>query len=301
MDKRKRLFIVYPLLIVSMILWGTSFVWGKIALEHYNAITVIFFRLLVSSIFLIPVLLIARKFILPKRKHLALFLLLALFEPFLYFLGETNGLAYVEPSMASVIISVIPLFTPLVAYYFLKEKISVLNLVGIVISITGIVVLVLGKDMSLEVSVKGLILLFLAIIAANGYSVMIKKIPDEYSILTVIFWQNVIGMLYFLPIAVFYSSNDIITTGFVSEGFWAIVELGVFASTLAFLFYMYGLKFMPITKVNVFTNIIPIFTIIISYLFLNEEIGVKKIAGILIVISGVVLSQLGKNRKKSIS
>ncbi|MDD3860541.1 MAG: DMT family transporter [Bacteroidales bacterium] len=301
MDKRKRLLVVYPLLIISMILWGTSFVWGKIALEHYNAITVIFFRLLVSIVFLIPVLLIARKFILPKRKHLPLFLLLALFEPFLYFLGETNGLAYVEPSMASVIISIIPLFTPLVAYYFLKEKISILNIIGIVISILGIVILVFGKDMSLEVSIKGLLLLFLAIIAANGYSVMIKKIPDEYSILTVIFWQNVIGMIYFLPIAVFYSSSDIQTTGFVSEGFWAIVELGVFASTLAFLFYMYGLKFMPITKVNVFTNIIPIFTIIISYLFLGEEIGAKKITGILIVISGVVLSQLGKNRKKSVS
>jgi drug/metabolite transporter (DMT)-like permease len=281
-----------------MILWGTSFVWGKIALEYYNAITVIFFRLVISVIFLVPVLLIARKFVLPRRKHLHLFLLLALFEPFLYFLGETNGLAYVEPSMASVIISVIPLFTPIVAYYFLREKISVLNLVGIVISITGIVFLVFGKDMSLEVSVKGLLLLFLAIVAANGYSVMIKKIPDEYSVLTVIFWQNVIGMLYFLPIALIYSTGEILTIGFVSRGFWAIVELGILASTLAFLFYMYGLKFMPITKVNVFTNVIPIFTIIISYLFLDEQIGIKKIIGILIVISGVVLSQLGKTRKK---
>jgi len=281
-----------------MILWGTSFVWGKIALEYYNAITVIFFRLVISVIFLVPVLLIARKFVLPRRKHLHLFLLLALFEPFLYFLGETNGLAYVEPSMASVIISVIPLFTPIVAFYFLREKISVLNLIGIVISITGIVVLVFGKDMSLEVSVNGLLLLFLAIVAANGYSVMIKKIPDEYSVLTVIFWQNVIGMLYFLPIALIYSTGEILTIGFVSRGFWAIVELGILASTVAFLFYMYGLKFMPITKVNVFTNVIPIFTIIISYLFLDEQIGIKKIIGIIIVISGVVLSQLGKTRKK---
>ncbi|HNQ66994.1 MAG TPA: DMT family transporter [Bacteroidales bacterium] len=298
MDKRKQLLLVYSLLIISMILWGTSFVWGKIALEYYNAITVIFFRLVISVIFLVPVLLIARKFVLPRRKHLHLFLLLALFEPFLYFLGETNGLAYVEPSMASVIISVIPLFTPIVAFYFLREKISVLNLIGIVISITGIVVLVFGKDMSLEVSVNGLLLLFLAIVAANGYSVMIKKIPDEYSVLTVIFWQNVIGMLYFLPIALIYSTGEILTIGFVSRGFWAIVELGILASTVAFLFYMYGLKFMPITKVNVFTNVIPIFTIIISYLFLDEQIGIKKIIGIIIVISGVVLSQLGKTRKK---
>lgn len=283
-----------------MILWGTSFVWSKIALEYYNAITVIFFRLIISVVFLFPVLLIARKFILPKRKHIHLFLLLAMFEPFLYFLGETSGLAYVDPSMASVIISVIPLFTPIVAYYFLQEKISVLNLIGIVISITGIAVLVLGKDMSLEVPLKGLLLLSLAIVAANGYSVMIKKIPDEYSVLTVIFWQNVIGMLYLLPIMLITSGKEILATGFVSRGFWAMAELGIFASTLAFLFYMYGLKFMPITKVNVFTNVIPIFTIIISYLFLGEQIDTKKIIGIAIVISGVFLSQLGKTRKKKL-
>ncbi|HOZ29576.1 MAG TPA: DMT family transporter [Bacteroidales bacterium] len=299
MEKKNRLIVVYALLICSMILWGSSFVWGKIALEYYNAITVIFFRLFISVIFLIPVLLIARKFILPKRKHLHLFMLLALFEPFLYFLGETNGLNYVDPSMTAVIISVIPLFTPFVAYYFLGERISVLNLIGIVISISGIIFLVFGKDMSLEVPIKGLLLLFLAIVAANGYSVMIKKIPDEYSVLTVIFWQNVIGMLYFLPIAMFYSIDDVLITGFVSRGFWAIAELGILASTLAFLFYMYGLKFMPITKVNVFTNVIPIFTIIISYLFFDEQIGFKKIAGILIVVSGVILSQLGKTKKKN--
>jgi drug/metabolite transporter (DMT)-like permease len=221
-----------------------------------------------------------------------MFLLLALFEPFLYFIGETTGLSYVDPSMASVIISVIPLFTPFVAYYFLNERITVLNVLGIVISITGIVVLVLGKDMSLQVSLIGLGLLFLAIIAANGYSVMIKKIPDEYSIFNIIIWQNIIGMIYFAPLLAIFSRNDIMVTGFVEEAFWAIFNLGFFASTLAFLFYMYGLKFMSVTKVNVFTNVIPIFTIIVSYFFLGEEIGPKKILGILIVIIGVVISQL---------
>ncbi|MDD3740845.1 MAG: DMT family transporter [Bacteroidales bacterium] len=301
MDKRKRLLVVYPLLIISMILWGTSFVWSKIALQHYNSFTIVFLRLLISSIILIPVLAITKKFCFPDKKHWLLFMLLAMFEPFLYFIGETTGLSYVDPSMASVIISIIPLFTPFVAFYFLKERITVLNVLGIIISISGIMFLMFGKNMSLQVSVIGLALLSLAIVAANGYSVMIKKIPDKYSILNIIFWQNVFGMIYFIPLLAIFSKEDIIQTGFVPEAFRAIFYLGFFASTLAFLFYMYALKFMPITKVNVFTNIIPIFTIIISYLFLGEEIGAKKITGILIVISGVVLSQLGKNRKKSVS
>lgn len=292
MENRKKQLLVYGLLTISMILWGTSFVWTKVALKYYNTNTIVFFRLLVSAIVLIPVLIVTKKFRFPAKKHLLMFMLLALFEPFLYFLGETNGLRFLDPSMASVLISVIPLFTPFVAYYFLKEKITFVNLLGIIISISGIIVLVFGKDMSMEVAPVGLALIFLSIFAANGYSVMIKKLPEEYSILNIIFWQNIFGMLYFSPIVLLTSYNDFFVTGFVKEGFWAIAELGFFASTLAFLFYMYGLKFMSITKVNVFTNTIPIFTIIISWLFLDEDISGKKITGILIVILGVIISQL---------
>jgi len=275
-----------------MILWGTSFVWSKIALEHYHPFTIVFFRLVVSAIVMTPVLLVSKKFRFPPKKHWPKFLLLALFEPFLYFIGETSGLALVEPSMASVIISVIPLFTPFVAYYFLGERITILNVLGIVISITGIIVLVLGKDMSIAVSITGLALLFLAIVAANGYSVMIKKIPSDYSIINIIFWQNIIGLVYFTPLLLIFSREDILVTGYIKEAGIAIFNLGFFASTLAFLFYMYGLKFMSITKVNVFTNAIPIFTIIVSYFYLGEEIGNKKLIGIFIVVAGVIISQL---------
>lgn len=292
MGKNRKLVLVYFLLTISMILWGTSFVWSKTALVYYNSLTIVFFRLLVSVIVMIPVLIVTKKFKIPAKKHWPLFMLLALFEPFLYFIGETTGLSYVDPSMASVIISIIPLFTPFVAFYFLNERITVLNLLGIIISITGIVFLVLGKDMTIQVSLIGLGLLFLAIVAANGYSVMIKKIPPEYSILNIIFWQGVLGMIYFTPLLFIFSRDDFLVTGYVPEAFRSILYLGFFASTLAFLFFMYGLKFMSITKVNVFTNVIPIFTIIISYFYFGEEISLKKIIGILIVISGVVISQL---------
>lgn len=278
--------------------------WSKLALQHYNSFTIVFFRLLVSSIILVPVLIVTKKFRFPDKKHWLMFMLLALFEPYLYFIGETTGLSYVDPSMASVIISVIPLFTPFVAFYFLGERITILNVLGIMISISGIVVLVFGKDMSLQVSMVGLALLSLAIVAANGYSVMIKKIPNKYSILNIIFWQNIFGMLYFIPLLAIFSKDDFMLTGFVPDAIRAIFYLGFFASTLAFLFYMYGLKFMSITKVNVFTNIIPIFTIIVAYFFYGEEIGAKKILGIVIVIAGVVISQLkyrffGKKKKLS--
>ncbi len=158
--------------------------------------------------------------------------------------------------------------------------------------------LVFDKNMNLQVSSMGLTLLFIAIVAANGYSVMIKKIPDTYSVLNVTFWQNAIGMVYFIPLVAIFSRNDIFETGFVDVAFWAIVKLGFFASSLAFMFYMYGLRYMPITRVNVFTNSIPVFTILISYFVLGESISIEKIAGISVVILGVIISQLKISTKR---
>ncbi len=284
--------LLYLLLLISMALWGASFVWGKVALENYSAFTVIFFRLFVSVIVLLPVLLLTKNFKLPNKKNIHLFILLAFFEPFLYFIGETNGLKLIDASMTSVIISIIPLFTPFVAWYFLKEKVSFVNLIGIIISICGIVFLVLDKNLNLQAPVNGLLLLLLAIIAANGYSVMIKKMPLEHSVLNIIFWQSFFGFFMFLPIVAIFDVATIKETGLVYESLWAIIKLGVFASTIAFLLYMYALRYMPITKVNVFSNTIPIFTIFIAWYFVGETIDVQKIIAMFVVILGVVISQL---------
>ncbi len=291
MGFNKKSFIIYILLIISMVLWGTTFMWSKIALKYYNTNTIVFLRLSISVIILLPILLITQKVKFPKRKDLPLFFLLAFFEPFCYFLGETNGLNYLSPSIASVFISIIPLFTPFVAWYFLKEKITIPNILGIIISVFGIMILVLNKNMDLEVNPIGLALIFVAIIASNGYSVVIKKIPDYYSIFMIIFWQSFIGFFYFLPLIITTSYNDFFVTGLQKEPIIAIIKLGIFGSTIAFLLYMYGLKFMPISKVNVFTNTIPIFTIIVSWIFYGESLSINKIIGILIIVFGVIISQ----------
>lgn len=294
----KRKVFVYILVIIAMLVWGASFIWTKIALEHYQVYTIVFIRLLISTILLFPILFAMKKIKIPQKNEWILFILLALFEPFLYYMGEANGLRYVSPSMASIIIAIIPLFTPLVAFVFLKEKISYIHIIGILVSILGIFIMVIDADFNLQISIKGLLLLFLSIFAANGYSVMINKIPDRHSIFNIIFWQNLIGAFMFLPLMLIFTPEDLTMSKFNMEALLAICQLGIFASTIAFLFYMYGLKFMPITKINVFTNLIPIFTFLIAFFFFNESIDIKKVIGICIVIAGVTITQLvNKNAK----
>lgn len=297
MTEKQQKLLTYSLLITAMIIWAASFVWSKIALEYYSSFTIVFFRLIISSIFLLIFFLFYKRlFLLPDRRHLPIFLLLSFFEPFLYFIGETTGLSYVSPAVAAVIIAVIPLFTPFAALIFLRERISVLNLIGISISMCGIILVIFEKGMKLIVAWEGLALLFLAVFSAVAYSVIVKKLPKKYSVFNILLYQNVIGAFFFMPIVLIFFTENIISTGFQKDAFWAIMQLGFFASTLAFLFFLYALRRLSINNVNVFTNVIPIFTLIISWLLLKDIIMFHQIIGIIVVILGVAVSQF---RRKS--
>ena len=115
--------------------------------------------------------------------------------------------------------------------------------------------------------------------------------PLDHSVLNILFWQNLFGLIMFLPIVAIFDIQAIKATGFVYDSAIAIVNLGIFASTIAFLFFIYALRFMPITKANVLVIQFH-FTLIIAWLVMDEPLSIRKIIGVFIVIAGVVVSQL---------
>lgn len=290
--QRKKLVLLYASLITAMVIWATSFFWSKIALETFSSFTIVFFRLIISTFILLIFLFAAKKITIIERKHIPIFILLGFFEPFLYFTGETTGLNYVSPPIAAIVIAIIPLFTPFAALFFLRERLSVLNLLGISVSFIGILLVVFEKGMKLLVAWEGLLLLFLAVISAVAYSVIVKKIPKKYSVVNIVLYQNIVGIMFFLPIVLIFFKDNIIETGYHKEAFSAILKLGVFASTAAFILFLFALRNLPITNVNVFTNTIPIITLIVSWLFLKETLLLQQVIGIGVVIVGVIISQM---------
>ena len=106
----------YVALVFSMIFWSFSFVWFKIANKDYDPIAIVFIRLCIAIVFLSAFLWITGRFTRVKKGDRKYFFLLALFEPFLYFLGESFGLTYVSSTVGSVIISTIPVFAVIFAW-----------------------------------------------------------------------------------------------------------------------------------------------------------------------------------------
>jgi drug/metabolite transporter (DMT)-like permease len=280
-----------------MLFWGLSFVWFKIVVKYYDPITIIFLRLLISGSLLLLFLYFTGKFERIWRKDYKWFLALAFTQPLCYFLGESFGLRLVSSTIASVIISTIPVFSPLVAHFTIKEKFSAYSLAGIVISFAGILIMVVRTDLSLNAAPAGIFLLFFAVLSALLYGVIIRKFSTNYSPFTIITTQNVIGMFYFLPLFLFIDYPHFITVKPTGELVAALLQLAVFASTFAYLLYIIALRNFGLTRANIFTNLIPIFTAIASWFILGENLTPSKVAGIIIVICGVIVSQWKQVRR----
>ncbi len=289
--------VIHILAVVSMFFWGMSYIWTKIVFEYYSPLTTVFLRLLLSTIILFLIISLFFKFQKIKKKHYWLFLVSALLNPFLYFIGESFGLKLVSATLSAVIIATIPLFTPIAAFIAFNKKISMLNIFGVIFSFFGVMIMIFNADLSLRASPVGLLYLFGAVTAAIFYTVLLRILTDHYSPIIIITYQNFIGVFYFLPLFLVFEWNEFIS---IKPNFiliFTLLKLALFASSLAFVLYTMVLRKLGISRAAVYSNLIPVFAALASYIILDELFDLNKILGIIIVITGVLLTQLRKVRK----
>lgn len=281
-----------------MIFWAFSFLWFKIANKTFQPITIVFLRLLFSVVLLTLYLVLAKGFMKIRKGDFKLFFLLALFEPFFYFLGESFGLTYVSATVCSVMISIIPVFATIGAWLFFKEKLRLINYAGIIISFIGILVFLLNKDGSLSYNLKGIALLLFAVIAAVGYNLVLSRLVGNYSPVYIVNVQNVIGATLFLPLFMILDFNTFIHGSYTPVMFLPLIALAAFASSGAFILFAYAVSKIGIVKANVFTNFIPLFTALFSFILMGDKLTFQNILGMIVVISGILMAQFNGRANK---
>jgi len=283
---------VYLAIFISTIFWGFSFIWTKIVLIHLGPITTILFRLIISTILLFIVSSSFKKIQKVASADWKTIFLLALFQPFLYFIGENIGLTYTSSTVAAVIIATIPLFSPIASFLFLKERIGIMNLLGILISIVGVFFVIIKPDLSFSVSPIGISLFLLAVFSAIAYSIVVVRLAGKYNVYTLVTYQNAIGVLLFIPIFFGFEYHSFLQVSFSWDFVIPLLELAIFASSLAFLFFTYGIQNLGVVRANTLANIIPVFTAIFAYFIIGERLNFFNTLGIAVVICGLFLSQL---------
>jgi drug/metabolite transporter (DMT)-like permease len=284
---------IYVQIILANVFWGLSFVWTDMALKDNIApITLVTARMIIATFLLGAWVRYTGNLQRIKFKHLKYFLGLALCEPFLYFLCETYGQTMVSPTVTSVIIATIPLFTPFVAFLILKERVSLSTIIGIVVSMIGVLAVVFSGNNNISGQLTGAALVFCAVIAALGYAVFVKYLIQRYNATTLVFYQNLIGLIYFIPCFFVVDFSHLGEMQFTFNAITSIIQLSVFASVIAFIFYSNSVKVLGVTKAGVFCYIIPILTALFAFFMVDERLSIVQWIGMAVVILGLFISQM---------
>lgn len=284
----------YPSAIIAIILWGLSFVWTKeIINENVPVFTFLFIRLFTASLILYIFCSLAGKLQKVKRQDIKWLVLMAFFEPFIYFIGESYGMiATNSATISAVIIATIPVFCIISERIFYKIPFTLHKIAGIIITLPGIALVAFEKGNISVDHIYGLVLLFIAVIGATGYGTVVKKVADSYNNYTIATWQFGAGATFFLPLFLFAGGIEGLNGNFFSfKVLYPLLSLAILCSCVAFVLWINAIRGLGITKANIFSTLIPGISALAAAAIGQESITWHRIAGIIIVIAGVALAQ----------
>jgi len=298
MAKTNSLYKIYILVILANVFWGFSFVWSDIALNisHIAPITLVLSRMVVATILLGAWAKQTKNLQKIQFKHLKYFIGLAFCEPFLYFIFELYGQTIVSPTVTSVIVATIPLFMPVMAFLFYREKVNFATIIGIIVSMIGVLAVVFSGKSSISGQIFGAILIFGAVLSALGYNIFVKYIIHRYNSTTLVFYQNLFGLIMFVPCFFVVDYSHLSKMNFDFRAISAILQLSIFASVLAFIFHSKAVKVLGITKAGVFCYLIPVLTSLAAFFLVNERLTILQWLGMAIVIMGLFISQITRGK-----
>lgn len=272
-----------------MISWGASFIATKIAITEITPVTLIILRLIPAVILLTVVALAAKMdFSINLKKHSGI-LLLALIAVFHLWI-QVTGLKYTTAVNTGWIIGTAPVFMALLGYLFFKEKLRIINILGIAVAFFGLFLLVSKGDFSnIElISNKGDIMVLASAFTWSVYSLVNKKITFTYPPLMTILYLFITMAVILIP---FNLSHETLSSviHLSAKGWSAVLFLGLICSGASYVFWAQALKDMDSASVGAFLYFEPFVTIFTAWLILNEQITIAIVLSGLIITSGVIL------------
>ncbi|MDX5476666.1 MAG: DMT family transporter [Bacillaceae bacterium] len=290
----------YGLLLLTSFLWAGNFIVGKFLVDHASPMTLTILRWAIAVLCLLPIVWWTEKKILPSRKAiLPLFLMgitgAALFNVF-QFIALVNSTASNIGLISTLNIITIAVFS----FIFLKERLSGLQIMSMIISLFG-VLLVLSKGnihvlLSFQFNVGDLWMLA-AVCIWGVYSVCSKWASHTTSPMMAILYSGIFGLLVLLPFNVANLHISNVNTSFIS----AMAYTGLISTVVCMVLWNIGVSKIGATTSGLFLNFNPIFTVMLAFFILGEQMTWIQGIGSVIVIMGSYFFTYFKSRVISIN
>lgn len=286
--------IVYIASTFAIILWGMSYIWTDKLIElGIPVFYFVFIRILMAGgiLFLFNTAYGRIKRI--QKQDYKKFLLLAFFEPFIYFICETYGLKETgSPTISAMIIATIPIFSIAAGRIFFKERITPTNMLGVALSLVGIVLVAMANGALGENFIWGIVLLLIAVISEVGHASITKSLSGNYSSQIIVMYQFLIGAVYLLPLFLWKGLDGFNAEIYFSPDVWyPLICLAVLCSSLAFSLWVSTIKNLGVAKSSIFSALIPVAAALIAWGLGHEHLSTRQWIGIGISTLGVILSQ----------
>ena len=286
--------LTYIASIFAITLWGMSYIWtDKLIALNIPIFYFVFVRILLAGIVLFLFNTAYGRIKRIQRQDWPKFLLLAFFEPFIYFICETYGLKVTgSPTLSAMVIATIPIFSIGAGMLFFKEKVNFINIIGILFSLVGIVMVAMAKGELGDKFIWGIVLLLIAVIAEVGHASITKSLAGNYSSQIIVMYQFLIGSVYLFPLFLWKGLD-----GFNSEVYFStdvafpLLCLAILCSSLAFSLWVSTIKNLGVAKSSIFSALIPVAAAIIAWVLGHEFLNSRQWIGIAVSTAGVILSQ----------
>jgi len=283
----------YILLVCTVSIWGASFVAAKYAVAELPPLVAAFFRFLLASACLCPVLAWREgKAGLPKVRDLPLMVLLALTGVVLYNYFFLNGSLSTSAINGSLIVANSPAISTGLSALLLKERVKPRQIAGLIISLAGVVLIITKGSMGFLVEMDfnhGDLLFVGGVFSWTLYTIASRVATRRLSPLSSTTYACVIGTVMLFPLA-YPGLNFHSLSALTYKGFLGVAFLGVAASALSFVWWNEGLKKIGVSRAVTFHNLTPVTAAVLSVILLGERFHYFHLLGAVLVISGVYLS-----------
>lgn len=289
----------YVTAVLSSCLFGLSYIFTKNALKTASPMELVSFRFLLA--FIIMTILVKAKVMSVnyKNKPVRWLALLSFFEPVMYFIFETYGLKYTAASIGGLMISLIPIVVTILAAYLLKEIPNAKSVMYIIISVSGVILIVLmdSSKKGGSTSLIGILLLFGAVFSAALFNITSRRISKKFTPFEITYFMMFSGALSFNVLSICgHILNGNIKDYFAPLKSMTFIEsilyLGVASSIIAYFLINYSLAKLKASTISVFSNISTIVSIVSGVIVLHEKFYFYHIIGSILIIAGVLGTNL---------
>ncbi len=283
----------YLYLTISLVLWASAFVAIRVGLTGFGFGDLALLRFISASAAL-GLFAFRRPEFLPKIRDLPIIFLLGFLGFALYNLTLNAGEATVSAGTASLLINTSPIFTALLAGWFLREKLNSRGWIGLLVSLAGTALIVLGRNDGLSGS-WGALLVLTASLSSAAYVVVEKPLMARYTPLELTTWAIWAATLELLP---FSGPLWRHLHGAPTSAVCAAIYLGLFPAALAFYTWNYVLSQMSASALCGYQYLMPVIAIGMAWLWLGEIPTGMTLLGGGIATGGVLLITLTARPEK---